>query len=93
MVNCCANANCGKPLLYLREGRIFLFEVATGLRDSNGIPERRLEHFWLCGACSENLSLTQDAAGIRVVRKLPSICERRDGEAEDAEDMATGVPF
>jgi hypothetical protein len=93
MVNFCANTNCGKPLLYLREGRIFLFEVATGIRDSNGIPAHHLEHFWLCGGCSEKLSLTQDAAGIRVVRKLPSICERRDGEPEDAEDIAAGLPF
>jgi hypothetical protein len=93
MVNFCANTDCGKPLHYLREGRIFLFEVATGIRDSEGKPARHLEHFWFCGLCSESLSLTQGTAGIQVIRKLPPIWERREADPEDAEEIAAGLPF
>lgn len=88
MVNFCANAECGKPLLYLREGRIFLFDVATGTGDADGKRLRHLEHFWLCGACSQNLTLIQDAGGVRVIRKMPSIVQRREEES-----VAAGVPF
>jgi hypothetical protein len=61
MVNQCANPDCGKPLHYLREGRIFVFD----LPDSNvpvpapGGRARRLQHFWLCGRCSETMVMEQ----------------------------------
>jgi hypothetical protein len=61
MVNQCANPKCGKPLYYLREGRIFVFD----LPDPNvpvpapGRRARRLQHFWLCGACSETMVVEQ----------------------------------
>jgi hypothetical protein len=61
VVNQCANPSCGKPLHYLREGRIFVFD----LPDPNipvpalGGRARRLQHFWLCGPCSENMVMEQ----------------------------------
>jgi hypothetical protein len=61
MVNQCANPKCGKPLHYLREGRIFVFD----LPDPNvpvsapGGRARRLQHSWLCGACSETMVIEQ----------------------------------
>ena len=61
MVNQCANPNCGKPLHYLREGRIFVFD----LPDPDvpvpvpGGRARRLQHFWLCGPCSETMVMEQ----------------------------------
>jgi hypothetical protein len=61
MMNQCANPECGKPLHYLREGRIFVFD----LPDPNvpvptpGGHARRLQHFWLCGRCSETMVLEQ----------------------------------
>ncbi len=61
MVNQCANPKCGKPLHYLREGRIFVFD----LPDPNvpvparGGRARRLQHFWLCGPCSETMVMEQ----------------------------------
>ena len=78
MVNQCANPSCGKPLHYLREGRIFVFDLpdlnppvhATGGR------ARRLQHFWLCGVCSETMVMEQTSEmEIRVAaksRKLPA---------------------
>jgi hypothetical protein len=47
MVDYCANPNCMKPLHYLREGTIYIFEVKSGAPGSH-----RLEHYWLCGDCS-----------------------------------------
>jgi hypothetical protein len=67
MVNHCANPHCCKPLHYLREGRIYVFEVggAPGLDGERSA--RRLEHFWLCGSCSESFSLEHSVElGIRI---------------------------
>jgi hypothetical protein len=60
MISCCANPACGKPLHYLREGRIYVFETAAAERKAG---QRRLEHYWLCGACSPTLALVQDTHG------------------------------
>jgi len=67
MVNHCANPKCAKPLHYLREGRIFVFDVSTSEVDKNGKRSRRMEHYWLCGECSRTLAMEQSAEGVRVV--------------------------
>jgi hypothetical protein len=67
--------------------------MATGKGESDRKPPRHVEHFWLCGACSKSLTLTQGARGIDLIRKLPSILERGDREFRDAESVAAGVPF
>jgi hypothetical protein len=58
MVNQCANPNCSKLLVYLREGRIFTFDMPDprGLVSSSRIAHRK-EHYWLCGDCSQTLVL------------------------------------
>lgn len=81
MVSICANPDCGKPLHYLRDGRIFIFDAPT---ENTGAAEKRLrhlEHYWLCGECSQTMILTLDAGRIKVVRKLPAIRELGDMEA------------
>jgi hypothetical protein len=66
MVKQCANPNCGKPLRYLREGRIFVFET----QDNDGNASiRRMEHFWLCGTCSRTLRLEKTSQGVQAVMK------------------------
>jgi hypothetical protein len=76
MVNNCANSKCGKPLHYLREGRIFIFDVSGSSSEPGGKRVRHLEHYWLCGDCSQTLMMDQDdRAVIRVVPKLPRILE------------------
>jgi hypothetical protein len=60
MVNHCANPECSKPLHYLREGRIFVFDVPDPLAPPKaGKIVHRMEHFWLCGNCSEAFTLAQ----------------------------------
>ncbi len=61
MVDHCANPNCCKPLLYLNEGRVYIFdlrETAISFSGTGKIMARR-EHFWLCGVCSETMALEQ----------------------------------
>ena len=65
MVSKCANPNCSTPFHYFREGTIFQVELdgAGGIRptgpqlvaSSGKTP--RLEHFWLCGQCSNTMTL------------------------------------
>ncbi|MGA7884365.1 MAG: hypothetical protein WCA44_01390 [Acidobacteriaceae bacterium] len=76
MVSNCANPKCGKPLHYLREGRIFAFEVSTGVDGPNGKRTRRLEHFWLCGACTQTMTVQQSADGIHAVLRTPARLRR-----------------
>lgn len=85
MVSNCANPGCAKPLLYLREGRIFVFDVSSG-EGAGGKRLRRLEHFWLCGACSRSMVMVQDAQGIRVLRK--AVSRERDDSEPRASAMA-----
>jgi hypothetical protein len=59
MVNRCANSKCGKPLHYLREGRIFVFDLPDPNVTVPGGRARRLQHFWLCGPCSETMVMEQ----------------------------------
>jgi hypothetical protein len=69
MVSHCANPKCAKPLHYLREGRIFVFDVTAREADSKGKHSRRMEHYWLCGICSETLAMEESPEGVRVVAR------------------------
>ena len=75
MVSNCANPNCGVPLRYLRDGRLFQFEVrALGSVKSDSPdpapkrrPLRQVWHYWLCGACSSTMTLQFDQLrGLRI---------------------------
>ncbi|MGC8549447.1 MAG: hypothetical protein ACP5M4_07080 [Acidobacteriaceae bacterium] len=68
MLNQCFNPECGKPLHYLREGRVFVFGVHTIDEGEHG-EGSRLEHYWLCGACAERFALAQDGEVIRMVQR------------------------
>lgn len=63
----CANEACSVPFRQLREGK--LFQVETEFFGERGIhvaasrrarPCRKIEHFWLCDACSPFVTLTFD---------------------------------
>jgi hypothetical protein len=59
MVNRCANPTCNKQLHYLREGKVFLFSGKNASGKNSKLPHR-LEHFWLCGACAKQWTLSMD---------------------------------
>ena len=71
MVNHCANPQCCKPLHYLREGRVYVFDVTRPISGTSERTARRMEHFWLCGVCSESYFLEQ--VEDRTVRLSPRI--------------------
>ena len=63
----CANDACNTPFRRLREGK--LFQVETEYYATRGTPAvaakkarpwRRVEHYWLCDACSPFVTLTFD---------------------------------
>jgi hypothetical protein len=64
MLDRCANPQCAKPLRYLREGRIFVFDSLPS--NSNSGPGHKLEHFWLCGECSQTMVLAKTRTGVKV---------------------------
>ena len=72
----CANPTCSTPLVYLREGKIFMVEAPQPqfelLSTAPTKPKatNRVEHFWLCGPCSSDMTLTYDRQrGVEIVRK------------------------
>jgi hypothetical protein len=69
MLSRCANVQCSKPFLRLREGKLFLVETerVTKSGESSGPPfvrarrqQRQVEHFWLCDECAARYSLVYD---------------------------------
>jgi hypothetical protein len=61
----CANESCSTPFRRLREGKLFQVETeyfARHTRTSTSArrvrAQRRVEHYWLCDACSPFVTLT-----------------------------------
>jgi hypothetical protein len=76
VVSHCSNPDCLKPLHYLREGRIYVFDLPDPnvLSRTDGESVRRLEHFWLCGPCSEIFALEHiRGKGIRLIPKASGV--------------------
>jgi hypothetical protein len=69
MMDRCANPACAKPLVYLREGRVFAFDVAAQTDGIGFKKTRHLEHFWLCGACARSMTIVQHEGAVEVSRK------------------------
>lgn len=69
MLSHCANAECHKPFLRLREGKLFLVETERLTRPGEPAvppfvrarqPQRQVEHYWLCDACAAQWTLVYD---------------------------------
>lgn len=61
MLSRCANSQCGKPFLKLREGKLFIVETEdTMMAAESSAPlssrprpaQRRVDHYWLCEDCT-----------------------------------------
>ena len=74
MLSKCANPSCSTPLIYLREGKIFFMEHGPQPQVQQGPmlvkSGTHLEHFWLCGPCSMEMTIIYDQhQGVIVVPK------------------------
>lgn len=79
MLSKCANPDCSASFLYLRQGKLFRFEVESreqvkltpGPDGSAAKPLSRTEYFWLCDSCLRRMTLVQNAdTGIEAVPLL-----------------------
>lgn len=77
MLSKCANPSCSTPLVYLREGKIFMMDQGPQpeLRLESPVlvkPGTRVEHFWLCGRCAAEMTLIYDReSGVKIMPKQP----------------------
>lgn len=95
MLSQCANSQCGKPFLKLREGKLFVVEIDRVLRPGEKIPaafvsarrqQRSIEHFWLCDECALEWTLIYDRElGITL------IALKRPAPNAASEALKTGV--
>jgi hypothetical protein len=77
MLSKCANPECSTPLHYLRDGKVFQVEMSRPVPIDSRKSLRRVEHFWLCGPCSESQTLTYDQqAGVRILPKSQPMVRR-----------------
>ncbi len=61
MVSNCANPECAMEFRYLHEGELFTIEL----------PDRTVQHYWLCGVCAAHMRVVYDASmGTAVVAKF-----------------------
>jgi hypothetical protein len=69
MLSCCANSECAKPFLKLREGKLFLVETDRLAKPGqSAVPpfvrarqqQRVVEHYWLCDDCAAQWTLIYD---------------------------------
>ena len=69
MLSHCANTQCHKPFLRLREGKLFLVETDRLKRPGESatppfVParqqQRQVEHYWLCDECATEWTLVYD---------------------------------
>ncbi len=69
MLSRCANSECSKPFLRLREGKLFLVETERLKKPGEpAVPPfirarrqpRHVEHYWLCDSCAGQWTLVYD---------------------------------
>ena len=69
MLSRCANSECSKPFLRLREGKLFLVETGNlkrpGQYRADGLVRSRelqphIHRFWLCDECAIHWTLIYD---------------------------------
>ena len=68
MLSRCANDQCCKPFLRLREGKLFLVETERITKPGTSAPpyvrarkqQRIVEHYWLCDECAAQWTLIYD---------------------------------
>lgn len=94
MLSRCANANCGKPFLKLREGKLFLVETERQMKPGESVSppfvrarrqQRLVEHYWLCDDCAEHWTLAYDDRGgiaLTPLRRPVAVSESKHSAAQ-----------
>jgi hypothetical protein len=100
MLHKCANQACSTPFRRLREGK--LFQVETEYFGANGPAAessrktrsgRRIEHYWLCDACSPFVTLTFDQQQGVITVPLPDGAGQKTVKVVPIEEVdQTGFP-
>jgi hypothetical protein len=74
MLSKCANPDCSQTFLYLRQGKLFRFDVPVLRDDGDHNAQQssggryRNEYFWLCDYCSMRMTLVCDRTlGVRTI--------------------------
>jgi hypothetical protein len=98
MLSHCANLQCSKPFLRLRQGKLFLVETEyvakSGELTAPSSPymrqqPRRVERYWLCDQCAEVWTLIHDRnQGIVLVPLPRSPVSARVARAEEYRESA-----
>jgi hypothetical protein len=67
MLSHCANAQCSKPFLRLREGKLFLVETDRVVKPGETTSfvrgrqqSKQVERYWLCEDCASRWTLIYD---------------------------------
>jgi hypothetical protein len=79
MLSHCANSECARPFLRLRQGKLFLVEKECGVPSGESTPPclpqkqppRRVERYWLCDECAKVWTLVHDRHQGIVLVPLP----------------------
>ena len=94
MLHKCANPSCDNAFLKLTEGKLFLVETDQPKHQVQSIVSkktsfRRIEHYWLCDACSPVLTLAYESG--RGIVAVPLTCppKRMPPAAELHAELAT----
>jgi hypothetical protein len=78
MLSHCANPQCSRPFLRLRQGKLFMVETENLTETGDATPPassskirhrpRSVERYWLCPQCAQVLTLAHDRnSGIALV--------------------------
>jgi hypothetical protein len=98
MLSHCANSDCSKPFLKLREGKLFLVETIAVtapavLNARTDVPQRkppkRVEHFWLCDDCAPSWTLMIQGGnrGLALVPIVSQVGGRKGTSAQTYRDV------
>jgi hypothetical protein len=79
MLSKCANPRCTARFRYLHDGKLFRFELPTAFGTVNADagnarkPALRTEFFWLCSACSSQMTIVYRRDIGVTTRPLPTL--------------------
>lgn len=106
MLSQCANQDCRKPFLRLRDGKLFLVETDRVTKPGEAVAppfvrarqkQRLVEHFWLCDQCASvwTLVYNRERGGV-VAGAATAACFERGSDGQRSSrwsGMTTGPSF